>query len=128
VDFEGSPVLAPVRPADRENDFAALAALLWSERDLLGELSVAASDRAEAPGEVEMPALVRLGELEVLRAIEAETLAENLGLPSDASLAELASAAPPPWWLILQLHRDALRHLMAACGAFRQLSLEEFLR
>jgi hypothetical protein len=125
--------LAPVRPADRENDFAALAALLWSERTLLDELSSGAdvSDPAAdaALGEGDAPAaFVELGELEVLRAIEAETLAENLGLPADATLAELASVAPAPWSLILHLHRDALRHLMAACGAFRQLSLEDFLR
>ena len=50
--------------------------------------------------------------IELLRAIEVDSLAEALGLPPSPSLAEVAAAAPAPWGSILDEHRIALRDLV----------------
>ena len=42
---------------------------------------------------------------ELARAMEVESLAGDLGLPANASLRELAEAAPAPWKHILEEHR-----------------------
>lgn len=103
---------------------ARLGALLWSERLLLRQVRSQPSDDAQLRA-----AAARLSELELLRAMESELLAETLGLPPTASLLELAAAAPEPWSTILADHRGALLALSDALGPnVAQLSLAEFLR
>ena len=103
---------------------ARLGALLWSERLLLRQVRTQPSDDAQL-----LAAATRLSELELLRAMESELLAETLGLLPSASLLELAAAAPEPWSTILADHRGALLALSDALGPdVAQLSLAEFLR
>lgn len=103
---------------------ARLGALLWSERLLLRQVRSQPSDDAQLRA-----AATRLSELELLRAMESELLAETLGVPPTASLLELAAAAPEPWSTILADHRGALLALTDALGPnVAQLSLAEFLR
>jgi hypothetical protein len=101
---------------------AALSAVLWLHRGnletllfkLVEEQLVVTSgstrwlNRADA--EV-LIALERLQEGELLRGVEVESLTAALGLPAEATLAELASAAPEPWATLLDEHRSALRSL-----------------
>ena len=48
---------------------------------------------------------------ELVRAAETDALLRELGLPAEASLAEIADAAPEPWSTLLDEHRTALRTL-----------------
>jgi hypothetical protein len=129
--------------------FAALAELLWTEREALeqllckivvGQLVVhaAANAPANAPtnatsgtddGEVDL-ILQRLRLTEVLRAAEVEELARASRLPLDVTLGRLAEVAPEPWTTVLGDHEAALEKLLADLEGFagvRQLSLREFL-
>jgi hypothetical protein len=119
------------RPAVAEwggsaNSAAALArlgTLLWSERLLLRRVR----SQSLLPSQLRASA-ARLAELEVLRAMESELLAETLGLPPTATLAELAAAAPDPWATILADHRGALLALSdAVAPVVRQRSLADYL-
>jgi hypothetical protein len=95
-----------------------LSLILWRERELLELLAykleleqlVLASGRtrwlANATREVE-EVLETLRETEVLRAVAADEVAEELGLPAGSTLSTLAEAAPEPWQSILQDHRTA---------------------
>lgn len=95
-----------------------LSLILWRERELLELLAykleleqlVLASGRtrwlANATREVE-EVLETLRETEVLRAVAADEVAEELGLPPGSTLSTLAEAAPEPWQSILQDHRTA---------------------
>lgn len=95
-----------------------LSAVLWKERHLLElllfkletEQLLLAGGRsrwlARASGEVEM-VLGELKHVELLRAVATTTAAAALGLGSDASLRELAEAAPAPWRNLLSEHRSA---------------------
>jgi hypothetical protein len=95
-----------------------LSLILWRERELLELLAykleleqlVLASGRtrwlANATREVE-EVLETLRETEVLRAVAADEVADELGLPPASTLSTLAEAAPEPWQSILQDHRTA---------------------
>lgn len=95
-----------------------LSTLLWRERELLElllfkleeEQLLLTSGRtrwlAQATREVEV-VLEQIREAELGRAVEVEAVAAALGLPADASLQDLAAAAPPPWDQVLTSHREA---------------------
>lgn len=95
-----------------------LSSVLWRERELLETLLykleveqlVLASGRthwlATAAREVEM-VLDRIREIELLRAVELDTLAFELGLESNPSLHQIADASEEPWRTIWLDHREA---------------------
>jgi hypothetical protein len=103
---------------------ADLASTLWREREALGlllfkleqEQLLLAAGRTRwlehATREVEF-VLDRIRKTEVLRAIEADAAALELGLPPNPSLLQLADAAPPPWNDLLHDHRKAFLALTA---------------
>src|SRR5687768_14505732 len=90
--------------------------ILWRERQLLElllfklevEQLLLASGKtrwlAHAAREIE-DVLEAIRSAELARAVEVESLAGDLGLPPNASLRELAEAAPAPWRHILDEHR-----------------------
>jgi len=104
--------------------------ILWKERHLLDLLQfkldehqlLVGAGRAKwltlATGEIER-VLEELRHVELLRAIEVDAVATELGLPANASLAELAEAAPSPWDEIFGQHRAAL---LGAAEEVRALS------
>jgi hypothetical protein len=65
-----------------------------------------------ATREVEL-VLDQIRTTEVARAVHAQAAAQSLGLPADASLAQLADAAPGPWSDLLRDHRKAFMALTA---------------
>jgi hypothetical protein len=101
-----------------------LSSVLWRTRELLElllfkleeEQLVLASGRsrwlAHATREVEL-VLEQIRNAEVLRAAQSQRSAQSLGLPADASLAQLADAAPQPWCDLLRDHRKAFMTLTA---------------
>lgn len=104
-------------------DLDAVSALLWTEREtlefLLFKLAeeqlvlASGSTRWMNRADVEVQEAVdRMRTSEVARAAEMEAVAGMLRLPLQATLAELASAAPEPWPLLLTDHRTALRALV----------------
>ena len=92
--------------------------ILWRERQLLElllfkleeeQLLLAAGRSrwlAHATREVET-VLAEIKRVELTRAAEVEALAVSLGLAANASLRELAEAAPAPWDAVLEDHREA---------------------
>jgi hypothetical protein len=84
-----------------------LSGLLWRERDVL-DLVVR---RLEAGGSDWEGLLRSVGSLELHRAITAREAALELGVSGDATLDEVAAAAPPQWSSILTSHALALRSL-----------------
>jgi hypothetical protein len=102
---------------------SSLCTMLWQERvslevilfKLVEEQLVAARGDARflrlADEELREAAGI-LQENEVLRAAETQMVARMLGLPPDASLAEIAERADEPWPDLLLEHRDALRRLL----------------
>jgi hypothetical protein len=100
--------------------FAEVSTILWQERHLLELLQfkldeqqlLLAAERARylafAGAEIER-VLEELRHVELVRAIEVDTLAESLGLQPSPSLAELAEASPPPWGALFAQHRAALQ-------------------
>jgi flagellar biosynthesis/type III secretory pathway chaperone len=107
-----------------------LSSVLWHERELLETLAykleveqlVLASGRthwlAAAAREVEH-VLERIREVEVLRAVEVEGVAEELDLEPNASLQQIADASDDPWKSIWLDHREAFATVTAQ---IRQLS------
>lgn len=107
-----------------------LSSVLWHERELLETLAykleveqlVLASGRthwlAAAAREVEN-VLDRIRDVEVLRAVEVEGVAQELGLEPNASLQEIAAASDEPWGSIWLDHREAFTMVAAQ---IRQLS------
>ena len=95
-----------------------VSAILWRERHLLELLQfkldeeqlVLAAGRTRwlprATREVEM-VLEEIRQTELERAVEVSRFAVELGLPSGASLRQLAETAPEPWREILAEHRQA---------------------
>lgn len=95
-----------------------LSLILWRERELLETLAykleveqlILASGRtrwlAHSTKEVE-EVLELLRETEVLRAIAADEVAEELGLAPAPTLSAIAEAAAEPWRAILDDHRTA---------------------
>jgi hypothetical protein len=116
--------------------FAAIASLLWTEREslelvlfkLVQEQLILSSGQTRWLHRVDAEvaeALHRMRTSEVLRAAEVEGLAVLLDRPIETTLAELAEIAPEPWPLVLTEHRTALRALVfeieAAVGEVRSL-------
>lgn len=95
-----------------------LSGVLWRERELLGDLvyrleqerSVLADGRTRwlprAAREVD-EVLETLRQTELLRAVAADAVASELGLPANPSLRALAAAGTGPWPTIFLDHRDA---------------------
>ncbi len=102
--------------------FTDVSNILWQERHLLDLLRfkleeqqlLLAAGRSQwltlAGAEVER-VLDEMRHVELLRAIEVDALAGDLGLGPNASLAELALRSPEPWASILAQHRAALLSL-----------------
>jgi len=119
-------------------DFAALSRLLWRERDLLDtllfklheqNLLLVAGDAEWLPRasrEIEA-VLERVGEIEFERAVEFARAASLLGLPTEPSLRDLASAAPEPWGYVLDEHHAAFvtlaTRIQHSAGANRELTV-----
>lgn len=55
-----------------------------------------------------------IGRLELSRVVAVAEAAAQLGLPGDATLPELAEAAPAPWPALLRTHHAVLRNLTEA--------------
>ncbi|GGN79280.1 hypothetical protein GCM10010112_53790 [Actinoplanes lobatus] len=95
-----------------------LASVLWRSRELLEmllfkleeEQLLLAANRSRwlshATREVEL-VLDQIRQTEVIRATYAQAVATELGLDPEASLGELADAAPDPWSDLLHQHRKA---------------------
>jgi flagellar FlgN protein len=108
--------------------FAGVAAVLWSEREILERVLFAVTTErlvlesgqtrwlARADQQVQ-DALEVLRTSEVLRSAEVQALADQLNLPFETNLAGLASIAPEPWPYVLNEHRTALRDLTAEIDA-----------
>jgi FlgN protein len=104
--------------------FAEVSTMLWRERDalqlllfkLIEEQLIVNSGRTrwlpQANEEIEF-ALEQLRGTEVLRAAETDAIAEELGLPSPATLVQLEAAADEPWATLYGEHRRALLELIA---------------
>lgn len=84
-----------------------LSGLLWRERDVL-DLVVS---RLEGSNGDWQGLLRSISSLELHRAITAREAALELGLSGDATLDEIAKAAPREWSSILAGHARALRSL-----------------
>ena len=112
-------------------NLAELSSILWRERDLLElllfkleeEQLVLSAGRtrwlAHATREVET-VLEQIRLTEVLRAAEVAVVGADLGLGSDASLAQLADAVVPPWSELLRQHRTAFLALTAEINALSE--------
>ena len=108
-----------------------LSTVLWRARELLElllfkleqeQLLLAAGRSrwlAHATREVEL-VLDQIRTTEVMRAAYAQEAAQSLGLPADASLAQLADAAPLPWSDLLHDHRKAFMALTAEVTALAE--------
>jgi len=101
--------------------------VLWREREQLElllfkldeEQLVLSSGRtrwlAHATREVEI-VLDQVRQSELLRAVEVDAYAADVGLPPSPSLHALAQASPEPWRALLIAHRDALVELTSQIG------------
>ncbi len=113
--------------------------ILWRERHLLElllfkldeEQLVLAAGRTRwlprATREVEM-VLEEIRQTELERAVEVSRLSVDLGLPSGASLRQLAEAAPEPWHDMLLEHRHAFLTLTDEITALVQSNRELLAR
>lgn len=116
-----------------------LSALLWRERELLDLLTfkleeeqlllTAGKSRWLPHGTREVEQVLdRLSKASLARAVEVGAVAIQWGLPVEASLAELAQAAPDEAWAgILTSHLNAMQRQTAAIQELRD-SNEQFLR
>lgn len=103
---------------------AELSTVLWRQRELLQlllfkleeEQLLLAAGRSrwlpQATREVEM-VLTEISRTELSRAVHVEDVARELGLPADASLAQLAEHAPEPWNDLFAQHRRAFLEAVA---------------
>lgn len=102
-----------------------LSEVLWRERYLLDGLEYklecqrllldAGSPRFLGRVSDEIDDLLdAIGRLELSRVVAVAEAAAELGLPGDATLPELAEAAPAPWPVLLRTHHTALRGLTEA--------------
>jgi hypothetical protein len=108
-----------------------LSTVLWRTRELLElllfkleeeQLLLAAGRSrwlAHATREVEI-VLDQIRTTEVIRSAHAQDAAGALGLPVDASLTQLADAAPSPWADLLREHRKAFMALTAEVTALAE--------
>jgi hypothetical protein len=108
-----------------------LSAVLWRERELLDvllykldvERLLLATDRrrwlGRAAHEIEF-LTARLKEVGLARAVESAEVAEELGLPAEATLQQLADAVGDEVWReILGAHLGALRDVTGEIAALR---------
>jgi hypothetical protein len=112
-----------------------LSSVLWRTRELMElllfkleeeQLLLAAGRSrwlAHATREVEI-VLVQIRQAEIIRAAHSQSAALELGLPGDASLAQLADATPMPWFELLHQHRKAFLTLTAEIGGMADLNRE----
>ena len=110
-----------------------LSSILWREREILElllfkleeeQLLLAAGRSrwlAHATREVEL-VLDQIRQAEVIRAAHSQAAALGLGLPADASLSQLADAAPMPWVEMLHQHRKAFLTLTAEIGGMAEMN------
>ncbi|WP_328291750.1 flagellar protein FlgN [Kineococcus sp. NBC_00420] len=103
---------------------AEVSGILWKERELLElllfkleeEQLVLASGRtrwlAHATREVEF-VMEQIRSTELLRAVEVDAIAAELGLEPGPSLGTIADSAPDPWGELFRGHRDAFLTLTA---------------
>jgi hypothetical protein len=101
---------------------AEVSTILWRERDLLDLLAFKLDEQSlllaagrtrwltQAADELDA-VMDELRHVELVRAIETDALATELGLPAGASLADLAGAVEEPWAELLWSHRAALIEL-----------------
>lgn len=99
-----------------------LASALWQEREVMERLVyrmeceqlILASGKTQwltrATNDVET-SLQELNVMAMRRATLADRASSELGLGPEATLEELAAAAPPPWTGVLMEHRDAMGEL-----------------
>jgi hypothetical protein len=66
--------------------------------------------------------LEQIREAEVIRAAHSQAAALALGLPADASLSQLAEAAPMPWFEMLHQHRKAFLTLTAEISGMAEMN------
>lgn len=122
------PQPEPPGAAGTDAGFAAVAAVLWREREVLDRLLFALVTQQlvlrdgqlrwlPATDERVGSALDALRDLALLRGIELDEIANRSGFPADISLAELAERAPAPWDELLAEHRTALRATVAEISA-----------
>ncbi len=114
---------------------AEVTSTLWRERELLDlllfkleeEQLILASGRtrwlARATREVEA-VLEEVRRAELLRAVQVDEAAVELGLPPGPSLQALATAASEPWATILREHREAFLTATAEIQAMAQANRE----
>ena len=106
--------------------------LLASLRVRGGLADGSAPEQWTRQAEVGVDALVEeLRIIELLRAVEVDAVAAELGIAPGPTLAELAAAAPDPHRARLHGHRDVLHELAAAretASGIPQPSLADFLR
>ena len=112
---------------------ADLSSVLWRSRELLElllfkleeEQLLLAANRsrwlAHATREVEV-VLDQIRQTEVARAAYAQAVAGELGLAVEASLGQLADAAPAPWSDLLHQHRKAFLTLTAEISSMANLN------
>ena len=122
-----------------EAHFAAVCAVLWSERELLESLACTviveqlmshAGAARQAADDVQHDAMHRLGLQEVLRGAIVDALLTAITAPPTTTLRQLAAIAPEPWATMLREHRESLTALstdLESLAGFEQLSLPEFL-
>lgn len=135
----GTTALVTFEGAVRTMAIHELSALLWRERELLDVLTFKLEEEQllltsgksrwlpHGTREVEQ-VLGHLAQASLARTIEAAVVAEVWGLPTDASLAELAAAAPEGAWAeILTAHLAALTRQTALIKELRD-SNEQYLR
>ena len=101
---------------------ADVSSILWRERQLLEQLLFKLTEEqmllaagqvrwiVPATNEVEI-VLDEINRMELVRAMEVQTVATALGLGTNPSLRELAEHAPVPWDGMLMNHRDAFLSL-----------------
>jgi len=126
-------------PVSRADYYAAVSAVLWSERELLeslvctvvvDQLMTHGRSARRAASQLQRDSLGRLGLQEVLRSAMVESLQAVIDGPPNVTLRELAAYAPEPWQTVLTEHREALKTLagdLRSVAGFEQLSLREFL-
>jgi hypothetical protein len=112
-----------------------LSSVLWRTRELMElllfkleeeQLLLAAGRSrwlAHATREVEL-VLDQIRQAEVIRAAHSQAAAVDLALPADASLSQLADAAPVPWSDLLHQHRRAFLTLTAEISGLAQANRE----
>lgn len=115
-----------------------LSSILWRERETLElllfkleeEYLVLTGNRtrwlSHATREVEL-VLEQIKRTEVVRAAEVDAIGLDLGIGSNASLAQLIEAAPPPWNELLGQHRKAFLTLSAEIQALAEANRERLV-